>query len=892
MTKQRVYEVARDLGLDNRELINRMAALGIQVRNHMSSLDASEVERVKRALNRDRNENLVEEKIRPNVVRRRAKKVKRDEPKVVEARSSFGPPEDEQREPELAPKPVEAPVRRRKPAVVKADEQPIPEPPPVVEARPPEPEVSAPTPVAEKEAPAPEAEAEAEAAPAVEAPQEPADEQPAAEKKPEPARAQESTEAAPDAKPKTDDDMRPSERVDTVEVERGALPPGVIGRGRAVAPGAAPLSEEARQRIVSEHAARHQTSRRRELGRAALGQSGRGGARKSLPRGKRRMAPGKKAQKTEITVPSAAKRLIRIEENVQLQTLAQRMSLKATDLLMKLMQLGMGNVHINSTLDEDTAKIIASEFGYEVENVAQSEEEIIEDARGTFENDERDQIPRPPIITVMGHVDHGKTSLLDRIRKTSVASGEKGGITQHIGSYRVELKKGTLVFLDTPGHAAFTSMRARGAEVTDVVILVCAADDGLMPQTKEAISHAKAAKVPMVVAVNKIDKEDAKPEQVRTQLASEGVQPEEWGGEVPFINCSAITGEGIDELLEAAMLQAEMLELKANPNIPAEGIVIETYLDKGRGPVANVLIKDGSLSTGEFVVAGSAWGRVRAMTDDRGKQLKSAKPGTPVELLGLSEMPAVGDHVYAVTDQKKAQEVADSARKPNLTPSAITAPKGLDQLQEMMRRGEIEELKLVVKADVQGSVEALVKALTELSTDKVEVKVIHTGVGGITDNDVMLASASEALVLGFNVRPVGQAGSVAKKEGVDIRMYGIIYEAVDEVKKAMAGLLAPTLVEKELGKVEVREIFHIPKVGTIAGCYVTDGKITRKANARLVRDGVKVWEGKLASLKRFKDDVREVTSGYECGLSLEGYNDVKERDVVEAYEIEEVAATL
>lgn len=892
MTKQRVYEVARDLGLDNRELINRMAALGIQVRNHMSSLDASEIERVKRALNRDRNETLVEEKIRPNVVRRRAKKVSKEEPKVVEARSSFGPPPDDEDFVDARPK-APVPERRRRAAVSEQRTEVSPESPPAeqVSVEPP-PVVPAP-----KEEVQPQAESAPVEEPIV------VDSPPVAEAQatpgPEPEQApsmvgeeQEPADETPSAQSKDDDEARPSERDDTISVERGALPPGVIGRGRAVAPGAAPLSEEARQRIVSEHAARNQTVRRRELGRAALGQAGRGAARKAVPRGKRRMAPGKKAQKTEITVPSAAKRLIRIEENVQLQTLAQRMSLKATDVLMKLMQLGMGNVHINSTLDEDTAKIIAGEFGYEVENVAQSEEEIIEDARGTFENDEKDQIPRPPIITVMGHVDHGKTSLLDRIRKTSVASGEKGGITQHIGSYRVELKKGTLVFLDTPGHAAFTSMRARGAEVTDVVILVCAADDGLMPQTKEAISHAKAANVPMVVAVNKIDKEDAKPEQVRTQLAGEGVQPEEWGGEVPFVNCSAVTGEGIDELLEAAMLQAEMLELKANPKIPAEGIVIETYLDKGRGPVANVLIKDGSLSTGEFVVAGSTWGRVRAMTDDRGKQLKVAKPGTPVELLGLSDMPSVGDHVYAVTDQKKAQEVADSAKKPTNIPSAITAPKGLDQLQEMMRRGEIEELKLVVKADVQGSVEALVKALTELSTDKVEVKVIHTGVGGITDNDVMLASASEALVLGFNVRPVGQAGSVAKKEGVDIRMYGIIYEAVDEVKKAMAGLLAPTLVEKEMGKVEVREIFHIPKVGTIAGCYVTDGKITRKANARLVRDGIKVWEGKLASLKRFKDDVREVSSGYECGLSLEGFNDIKERDVVEAYDIEEVAATL
>ncbi len=864
--KLRVYEVARDLGLENRDLTNRLVSLGIQVRNHMSALEPAEIDRVKRSLEKDKQETVVEERIRPTVVRRRTRKKEEGE-LAAEAEEIKA----------AAPAVVtSAPVHRNPDRVPyqQAEEVPPPPPPPARETR-----EARPSPVMSAfESIAPEV--REERAPEVSA------------------RDASQDDEAP--APREADAVEPPRRRDIVHVERGQLPPGVVGRGKAVSPGAAPLSDTDRQRIISDHAARSSMApRRRELGRAALGPAGRpGGGRPQPggqaggPRGRRKLMPGKKGLATTITVPSAQKRVIRIEDQIQLQTLAQRMSLKATDVLMKLMQLGMANVHINSTLDEDTAKIIASEFGYEVENVALSTDESVEEARGTFADDDQDRVPRPPIVTVMGHVDHGKTSLLDKIRSAAVAAGEKGGITQHIGAYRVDHKKGTIVFLDTPGHEAFTSMRARGAEATDVVILVCAADDGVMPQTKEAINHAKAAKVPIVVAVNKIDKPGAKPEVVRQQLAAEGVQSEDWGGDVQFINCSAITGEGIDALLDAVMLQAEVLELKANPKIPAEGVVLETYLDKGRGPVANVLVQDGTLNAGDYVVAGAAWGRVRAMTDDRGKQLRTAGPATPLELLGLSDMPSVGDHIYVVTDQKKAQELADSLKKPSLTPSFAAAPKGLDRLHEMMRRGEIEELRLVIKTDVQGTIGALVKALTDLSTEKVEVKVIHTGVGGITENDIMLASASSAIVLGFNVRPAGQAAAVAKKEGVDVRMYGIIYEAVDEVKKAMAGLLAPRLVEKELGKVEVRQVINIPKIGAVAGSYVTEGKITRASKVRLVRDSVKVWEGKVSSLRRFKDDVKEVGAGYECGISLEGYNDVKENDVIEAFEIEEVAAVL
>jgi translation initiation factor IF-2 len=663
-------------------------------------------------------------------------------------------------------------------------------------------------------------------------------------------------------------------------------------RGKAKAPSAAPLSEGARRRIVAEHAAQREqhAPRRREIrGRSSIGPTGRPQGRP----GKKRLQPGKKPKQTEITTPGAQKRVIRIDDNVQLQTLAQRMSLKATDVLMKLMELGVSGVHINSTLDADTAAVLASEFNYEVENVARSEDEIVGDARGEFEDKAEERENRAPIVTVMGHVDHGKTSLLDKIREADVVAGEAGGITQHIGAYRVDTDKGTVVFLDTPGHEAFTAMRARGAQATDIVILVVAADDGVMPQTKEAVNHAQAAKVPIVVAVNKIDKPEANPDKVKNELAALGLQPEDWGGETIFIPCSAITGDGIDELLDNIVLQAEMLELTANPSIPAEGVVLEAYLDRGRGPVANVLIRDGSLDTGDYVVAGGAWGRVRAMTDDRGKQLSSAGPATPVEVLGLAELPAAGDVFYEVTDQRKAQEVAGARKKPGQqTTGPIGGLRGLDQFQALMQSGDVQELRLVVKADVQGSVEALQGSLTDLATEKVKVNVIHTGVGGITENDVMLASASQAIVLGFNVRPQGKASSTAKKEGVEVRTYNVIYEAIDDVKAAMKGLLAPKVVQADLGKAEVRQTFGIPKIGTIAGCMVQEGKINRGARARLVRDGIVVWDGPIGSLRRFKEDAKEVQAGMECGIGLQGFNDVKEHDIIECYEEKQVEATL
>jgi translation initiation factor IF-2 len=590
---------------------------------------------------------------------------------------------------------------------------------------------------------------------------------------------------------------------------------------------------------------------------------------------------------------SAHKKVIRIEENITLSSMAAKMSMKATELLMKLLSMGMTGVHINTTLDADTAKILASEFGWEVEDVAQTEEQELAEARGAAPAaDEEGMEARPPVVTVMGHVDHGKTSLLDRIRKANVAAGEAGGITQHIGAYKVRTDSGDVVFLDTPGHEAFTAMRARGASVTDIVVLVVAADDGVMPQTKEAVAHAKAANVPIIVAVNKIDKPNADPEKVKRQLVELGLQPEEWGGDTMYVNVSAHTGQGIDELLERIHLQAEVLELRANPTRPASGVVIEALLDRGRGPVARVLVQDGTLRVGDFMLAGPGFGKVRAMTNEHGKQVQAAGPATPVEILGLSDVPGAGDPLHVVKDPKKAQEIAES-RKGKAKQSLIPVDQrvSLERLTEQLRDGQQLELRVIVKGDVQGSVEAVSAALSKLTSEKVKLTVIHAGVGAITEGDINLAIAAKAIVIGFNVRPAGKAQALAEENKIEIRLYNIIYNAIDDVKSAMEGLLPATLVEKQHGKAEVRQIFKIKGI-TVAGCMVTEGKVLRSCQVRVVRDGIVVHTGKIAALKRFKDDVKEVAEGFECGISLENFADVKERDVLECFEVEEVKQKL
>jgi len=587
-------------------------------------------------------------------------------------------------------------------------------------------------------------------------------------------------------------------------------------------------------------------------------------------------------------------REVSVPETITVADLAHKMSVKAAEVIKVLMKLGQ-MVTINQVLDQDTAMIVVGELGHTpvAAKLDDPEALLVESTSAAAGTEVRVEEPRPPVVTIMGHVDHGKTSLLDYIRRTKVAAGEAGGITQHIGAYHVKTPRGIVTFLDTPGHEAFTAMRARGAKATDIVILVVAADDGVMPQTKEAIAHAKAAGVPLVVALNKIDKPEANPDRVRQELVANEVVPEEYGGESPFIPVSAKTGQGVDDLLENVLLQAEVLELKAVKDGPAKGLVIESQLDKGRGPVATVLVQSGTLKRGDVVLAGSAFGRVRAMLDETGKPIQEAGPSIPVEIQGLSDVPAAGDELIVLGDERKAREIALYRQgKFRDTKLAKQQAAKLENMFEGIGEGAVRTLPLIIKADVQGSQEALTHALTRLSTGEVKVQVVHAQVGGITESDINLAIASKAVVIGFNVRADQSARKLAEGNGIDIRYYNIIYDAVDEVKAALSGLLAPEQREQVLGVVEIRQIFRVPKVGTVAGCMVVDGVVKRTASARLLRDNVVIWTGELDSLKRFKDDVKEVKAGFECGLSLKGYDDIKERDQLEIFEVQEVARTL
>jgi translation initiation factor IF-2 len=593
-------------------------------------------------------------------------------------------------------------------------------------------------------------------------------------------------------------------------------------------------------------------------------------------------------KRTEITVPKAIKRIIKISETITVGELAKRMGIKANDLIRALMKMGV-MATINHPLDFETATILATDFGYEIENVALDIDEMLEAAEDAPES----LVKRPPVVTIMGHVDHGKTSLLDAIREANVIAGEAGGITQHIGAYDVELNGRKITFLDTPGHEAFTAMRARGAKVTDIVILVVAADDGVMPQTREAVNHSKAAGVPIIVAINKIDKPDAKPDKVKQELMEFGLVSEDWGGETIFVEVSAKKRINLPALLEMVLLQADVLELKANPDKPARGTIVEAKLDKGRGPVATVLVQEGTLKGGDFFVAGVHYGRVRAMQNYRGEKMLVSGPSMPVEVVGFTGVPDAGDVFVAMADERQAKEIA-SYRQQKLreTELAKHSKLSLEQLYEKIQMGEVKDLNAIVKGDVQGSVEAVSESLKKLSTDAIRLNVIHASVGAITETDVNLATASNAIILGFNVRPEVKAQALAEKEGVDLRLYNIIYDAVDDIKKAMEGLLEPTLREKHLGRAEIREVFSVPKHGMVAGCYVLDGKMVRNSQVRLLRDNVVVYEGKMSSLRRFKDDVKEVATGYECGISLENYNDIKIADIIENFEIEKIATKL
>jgi translation initiation factor IF-2 len=566
------------------------------------------------------------------------------------------------------------------------------------------------------------------------------------------------------------------------------------------------------------------------------------------------------------------------------------MAVKAAEVIKQLMKLGQ-MVTINQVLDQETAMIVVEEMGHVAHAAKLDDPEALLEVGAVVTDAEL--LPRAPVVTVMGHVDHGKTSLLDYIRRAKVAAGEAGGITQHIGAYHVETPRGMITFLDTPGHEAFTAMRARGAKATDIVILVVAADDGVMPQTKEAIAHARAAGVPLVVAINKIDKPGANAERVTQELITEQVVPEAYGGESPFIPVSAKTGEGIDTLLENVLLQAEVLELTAAIEAPAKGLVIEAKLDKGRGPVATIMVQSGTLKRGDIILAGSSYGRVRAMLDENGKPINEAGPSIPVEIQGLTEVPAAGEEAMVLTDERKAREIAlfRQGKYRDVKLAKQQAAK-LENMFEQMVEGEVKNLALIIKADVQGSQEALVASLQKLSTAEVRVQVVHAAVGGISESDVNLALASKAVIIGFNVRADASARKLAETSGIDIRYYNIIYDVIDEIKAAMGGMLTPEKRELALGLVEIRQVFHVSKVGAIAGCYVLDGMVKRGSHVRLLRDNVVIWTGELDSLKRFKDDVKEVKSGFECGLSLKNFNDIKEGDQLEVFEVQEVARTL
>ncbi|MGH8723659.1 MAG: translation initiation factor IF-2 [Burkholderiales bacterium] len=628
---------------------------------------------------------------------------------------------------------------------------------------------------------------------------------------------------------------------------------------------------------------RRQIKTRGDSGGGVGGWHARGG-------GRHRQASGGSEQTTFAQPTEPVVREVAVPETISVGELAHRMSVKAAEVIKALMKLGT-MATINQVLDQETAIILVEEMGHKAKAAKLDDPESYLVESG--EQAPADLKPRPPVVTVMGHVDHGKTSLLDYIRRTKVAAGEAGGITQHIGAYHVETPRGVITFLDTPGHEAFTAMRARGAQATDIVILVVAADDGVMPQTIEAINHAKAAEVPMVVALNKIDKHEANPDKVKQELLTHGVVPEEYGGESPVVPVSARTGQGVDSLLEQVLLQAEVLELKAASDVPAKGVVIEARLDKGRGPVATLLVQSGTLRRGDIVLTGAVYGRVRAMLDENGKPVQQAGPSIPVEIQGLSEVPTAGEDMMVIADERKAREIANFRQgKFRDVKFAKQHATKLENMFGQMAEGEKKVLTLVIKSDVQGSQEALVHALTRLATDEVKVTVVHAGVGAITESDVNLAMAARAVIIGFNARADATARKLIESAGIQVRYYNIIYDAVEEIKAALSGMLAPERKESVLGLVEVRQVFRISKVGTVAGCYVQEGLVKRSAQVRVLRDNVVIHTGEIDSLKRFKDDVREVKAGFECGMSLKNFSDIKEKDQFEVFEVLEVARSL
>ena len=918
---KRITELAREWGFQQpKDLVAKLEELGIRGKRSQSNLTDEEVARVEARLGigpkptvtvgservvgervvTERagagevtaREQIVEARVRPNVIRRRTQRVEEVVKQETASSAPAGEFSDEASmldlpeiesgdgglfEADLGTTSSFDEVDFGAPDFSPAASEPIAEEPA------PAPAPAEPAQAATLAEPAPAAPVAEAAAPAPEAP--PAGATPAvADATARRAEAPRSLGRAPSSAPMLDDGMRRVQVLGKINLKKPepapARPRPVAGA--PAAPGAGPAPTETAD------------DTRRKRGKKVIrkpGQfdpfggdrSGGRGGRKPL---KKRAAPGKEQKRTEITTPSARKRLVRFSEVITVGDLAKAMGLKAGEVIKKLMDMGVMTT-VNHVLDVDHATLVAGEFDYAVENVAFDADKEIEGP--DTETEEAEALPRDPVVTVMGHVDHGKTSLLDSIRKTEVAEGEAGGITQHIGAYTVKVHERHITFIDTPGHAAFTAMRARGAKVTDIVILVVAADDGVMPQTIEAIAHARAAEVPIIVAVNKIDRADADPERVKKQLSEHGLVAEDWGGDTTFVPVSAKTRQGLDQLLEMVLLQADVLDLRAKVEARAKGSIIEAKLDRGRGPVATVLVQEGTLKVGDPFVVGLQYGRIRAMLDSQARKVEAAGPSTPVEILGLSGVPEAGDAFIAVADEATARQVADHRRgKQRQGELAKSSKVSLDDLYKQFEKSAVKELRVVLKVDVQGSVDALKEAFARLSNDEVQVTIMHASVGGITESDVLLASTSNAIIIGFNVRPEPKAAQLAEREGVDVRLYTIIYDAINQVREALEGMLEPTTRERTVGRAEVRQTFGVG-AGTIAGSTVLDGKIVRGGLARLLRDHAVVHEGKIGSLRRFKDDVREVAAGYECGIGLEGFNDLKPGDVIEVYELEQVA---
>ncbi len=873
MSKVRVYELAKEFGIENKEFIAKLKTLGIAVKSHSSTLEDSEVERVRREFAAKGEKEVVEKRVKSTVIRRRAVRLPAEEAAEAEEAAALAPEapaepvekvetEEKTARPEKEEK-VEKPEKAaapEKPAEPKAEETPAAAAPPAAEKAPAKPE-----PPPKKE---PDLSRQAQII-----------------RRPEPSERREAPRAPAAVTPQTQI-RKPSSPAPVPPRGQAAPPAGADTRGAAA--GADKKGKKAVEVVMDSVAAKKKTMIKQVIDKKDKRVRLREIEEEESPRWKGdRKAAVIRMKKTEITTPKAIKRRIRISEAIRVGELAKQMGVRASDVINKLLGLGM-MVTINQSIDVDAATLIAAEFGYQVEAVTAEYDELLQ----RVEAEPRNLKPRAPVVTVMGHVDHGKTSLLDAIRQTNVIEGEAGGITQAIGAYHVHVKDRDIVFLDTPGHEAFTAMRARGAKVTDIVVLVVAADDGVMEQTVEAINHSRSAGVPIIVAVNKIDKPNATPDRIKQELAQHNLTPEDWGGDSLFADISAKKKVGIENLLELILLQADVLELKADPDRPARGIIIEAKLDKGRGPVATVLIQEGTLREGDAFSAKTEYGRVRAMINDQGQRVKEAGPSMPVEVIGFSSVPQAGSEFIGVEDEKKAKNISEYwVRKEREKELAASSKVTLEQLYQRIKEGA-KDLNVILKADVQGSLEALTEALNKLSTDEIKLKLIHSSTGAITETDVMLASASDAIILGFKVRPDARVVEIAEKEGVEIKLYDVIYNAINDVRAAMEGLLEPEFKEVVQGRAEVRETFRIIKVGTVAGCYVTDGKIPRSASVKLVRDGVVLYDGKIASLKRFKDDAKEVSAGMECGLGIEGYNDIRVGDVIEAYITEQIERKL